>query len=422
MNNGGKRWTAGRGRLGYDGYATERFAPESVKRAHTQERSAFQRDRARVLHSSALRRLAAKTQVVEVGQADFPRTRLTHSLECAQIGRELGASLGCDPDLVDAACLAHDLGHPPFGHNGEFALAQVAARCGGFEGNAQSLRLLTRLEAKIPGAGLNLTRATLDATLKYPWLASQAEPPTGAKYGCYDEDSEVFAWIRDGAPERQPCLEAQVMDWADDVAYSVHDLEDGLHSGLIGLDQLRDPGERRRVAALTQSDYCAPGSVALDELGEIFDGLLGQEFWPQRFDGEPQTVAAVKNLTSELIGRFCDAALTATRQAGSTPLSRYAADLVVPGKQRLECALLKGVTAYYVMGRTGAVALQAWERQVLTELASALADGAPGALDPMFRADYESAGSDAARLRVVVDQVASLTDTSATAWHAKLCQ
>jgi dGTPase len=422
VNNGGKRWTAGRGRLGYDGYATERFAPESVKRAHTQERSAFQRDRARVLHSSALRRLAAKTQVVEVGQADFPRTRLTHSLECAQIGRELGASLGCDPDLVDAACLAHDLGHPPFGHNGEFALAQVAARCGGFEGNAQSLRLLTRLEAKIPGAGLNLTRATLDATLKYPWLASQAEPPTGAKYGCYDEDSEVFAWIRDGAPERQPCLEAQVMDWADDVAYSVHDLEDGLHSGLIGLDQLRDPGERRRVAALTQSDYCAPGSVALDELGEIFDGLLGQEFWPQRFDGEPQTVAAVKNLTSELIGRFCDAALTATRQAGSTPLSRYAADLVVPGKQRLECALLKGVTAYYVMGRTGAVALQAWERQVLTELASALADGAPGALDPMFRADYESAGSDAARLRVVVDQVASLTDTSATAWHAKLCQ
>jgi dGTPase len=466
VNEGSERWTAGGGRLGYDEHATARFAGESVKRARTQERSAFQRDRARVLHSSALRRLAAKTQVVEVGQADFPRTRLTHSLECAQIGRELGASLGCDPDLVDAACLAHDLGHPPFGHNGEFALAQVAAACGGFEGNAQSLRLLTRLEAKVPGAGLNLTRATLDATLKYPWLASQAaaagqparaqpideplmgsghhqrstdgllevpagapeppagapEPSAGAKYGCYDEDAGVFAWVREGAPERRPCLEAQVMDWADDVAYSVHDLEDGLHSGLIGLDQLRDPAERGRVATLTESDYCEPGSVTLDELGEVFDGLLGQDFWPQRFDGEPQTVAAVKNLTSELIGRFCDAALTATRRAESTPLSRYAADLVVPRKQRLECALLKGVTAYYVMGRTGAVASQARERQVLTELAAALADGAPGALDPMFRADYESAGSDAARLRVVVDQVASLTDTSATAWHAKLCQ
>ena len=205
----------------------------------------------------------------------------------------------------------------------------------------------------------------------------------------------MFAWIRDGAPARRPCLEAQVMDWADDVAYSVHDLEDGLHSGLIELDKLRDSGERRRVAVLTQGDYCPPASATIDELCEIFDALLGQSFWPQRFDGEPQTVAAVKNLTSELIGRFCDAALAATRRAGSTPLSRYAADLAVPSQQRLECALLKGVTAYYVMGRTGAVASQARERQVLTELAAALAAGAPGTLDPMFRADYESAASDA---------------------------
>jgi dGTPase len=418
-------WTEGSDRLRYDGHATARFAAEPAKRARSQERSPFQRDRARVLHSSALRRLAAKTQVVEVGQADFPRTRLTHSLECAQIGRELGAALGCDPDLVDAACLAHDLGHPPFGHNGELALAQVAADCGGFEGNAQSLRLLTRLEAKIPGAGLNLTRATLDATLKYPWRASQAASPElsgGAKYGCYDEDAQVFAWIREGAPDRRPCLEAQVMDWADDVAYSVHDLEDGLHSGLIELETLSDPAERRQVAAATQADYCPPGSATVEELCEIFDGLLGLSFWPRRFDGELETVAAVKNLTSELIGRFCDAALVATRRAGITPLSRYAADLAVPRQQRMECALLKGVTAAYVMGRVGAVASQAREREVLTELAAALAAGAPGTLDPMFRADYESAGSEVARLRVIVDQVAALTDTSATAWHAKLCR
>jgi len=401
---------------GYGGEDTARFIVEPDKRPG---RSPFQRDRARVLHSSALRRLAAKTQVVEVGQADFPRTRLTHSLECAQIGRELGAALGCDADLVDAACLAHDLGHPPFGHNGELALAQVAEDCGGFEGNAQSLRLLTRLEAKVPLAGLNLTRATLDATLKYPWLASAA---AGPKYGCYDEEAEIFDWIREGASPGQPCLEAQIMDWADDVAYSVHDLEDGLHSGLITLEKLQDQDERMAVVQITIADYCRPASVTEVELTGIFDELLALGIWPVSFDGGPQTVAAVKNLTSELIGRFCRAAERATRRPDSTaPAIRYATDLEVPRQQRLECALLKGVTAHFVMRREGVLASQARERALLTELAHALADGAPHVLDPMLRPAYLAAESDAGRLRVIVDQVASLTDTSALAWHARLC-
>jgi dGTPase len=405
---------------GYGQQATARWRSEPPKQSAESGRGPFLRDRARVLHSAALRRLAAKTQVVAVGSGDFPRTRLTHSLECAQIGRELGAALGCDPDLVDAACLAHDLGHPPFGHNGEAALADVAAHCGGFEGNAQSLRLITRLEAKVPGAGLNLTRATLDATLKYPWLGPGEDASASGKYGAYGDDADVFAWIRAGAPTERPCLEAQVMDWADDVAYSVHDLEDGLHAGLVTFDMLRDSGERQVVAKLTLAAYCPPGFTTEDELAEEFTRLLGLDCWPREFDGSLAASAAVKNLTSELIGRFCRAAQRATRPTGHPPVRRYEADLIVPGQQRLECALLKGVTAHFVMSRSGVVAAQAREREVVAELAHAIAAAAPSALEPVFRPGYESARDDAARLRVVVDQVASLTDTSALAWHERL--
>jgi dGTPase len=403
---------------GYGEQATARWIAEPPKTASG--RGPFLRDRARVLHSAALRRLAAKTQVVAVGSGDFPRTRLTHSLECAQIGRELGAALGCDPDLVDAACLAHDLGHPPFGHNGEAALAEVAAHCGGFEGNAQSLRLITRLEAKTPGGGLNLTRATLDATLKYPWLGPGEDASAGGKYGAYGDDAAVFAWIRAGAPTERPCLEAQVMDWADDVAYSVHDLEDGLHAGLVTLDALRDPAERQVVAKLTLAAYCPPGFTTADELTAEFARLLDLDCWPRGFDGSLAASAAVKNLTSELIGRFCRAAQEATRPAGQPPVQRYAADLAVPRQQRLECALLKGVTAHYVMSRSGVVAAQAREREIIAGLAERIAAGAPGTLEPLFRSAYEAAPGDAGRLRVVVDQIASLTDTSALAWHERL--
>ncbi|GAA4152836.1 deoxyguanosinetriphosphate triphosphohydrolase [Actinomadura keratinilytica] len=417
----------------------ERWAPEPPKR---RDRTAFERDRARVLHSAALRRLAAKTQVaspdaIAEDHVQSLRTRLTHSLECAQVGRELGKSLGCDPDLVETACLAHDIGHPPFGHNGEAALDVVARDCGGFEGNAQSLRVLTRLEPKSfapPGpplygrsVGLNLTRAALDASMKYPWTQDES---VNGKFGVYQDDLPVARWVRDGAPAGRTCFEAQVMDWSDDVAYSVHDLEDALVAGHVTFDRLADPAERRLVCATTRKLYCegtgvpgggtgAPLDADLTELEERFAALLAEPYWPDRYDGTPRTLAALKNLTSTLIGRFCLAAEDATRAAyGDRPLSRYGADLIVPRAQRLECALLKGVTAHYVW--ISHEAARARQRELIMELAELMLRGAPGTLDAAFRAAYVEAPDDAARLRAVVDQIASLTDTSAVARYRSL--
>ncbi len=402
----------------YRAHDSARLVAEPAKSVET-GRGPFERDRARVLHSAALRRLAAKTQVVGVGESDFPRTRLTHSLECAQIGREIAAALGADPDLVDGAGLAHDLGHPPFGHNGETALDEVASAIGGFEGNAQTFRVLTLLEAKTltpdgASAGLNLTRAMLDAATKYPW---PRRGPDEVKYGVYADDLETFRWMRDGAPAGRRCLEAQVMDWADDVAYSVHDLEDGVHAGHVRLDALADPGEQAelvRVAATHYSDADA------DELAAVFDRLLALPFWPRGFDGSFAALAALKRMTSELIARFSSAAVAATRAAhGGGRLARYAADLVVPAPVRAECAVLKAVTARYVMWQEETQRRQARQRELVAELAARL-QRVPDALDPALRPFWGRAGDDAARLRVVVDQLASLTDTSALAWHARL--
>ena len=415
---------------GYHPADIERWAPEHDKRPG---RTAFQRDRARVLHSAALRRLAGKTQVVPAVPVEAtapawdasPRTRLTHSLECAQIGRELGAALGCDPDLVEAACLAHDLGHPPFGHNGERVLAEIAADCGGFEGNAQSLRLLTRLEPKRFAddgrpVGLNLTRAALDAATKYPWpRGGHPTDPDSPKFGVYEDDRPVFAWLRRGAPRHRRCFEAQVMDWSDDVAYSVHDLEDALHAGHVDPAALRAGPERREVFAVAAARY-AP-DAAEDELAAALDRLLAQEWWPHRYDGTARAQARLKDATSELIGRFALAAERATRRRyGTGPLTRYAAQLVVPRAARLECAVLKAVTDRYVLQREDQRRLRAEQRELLADLAATLVARAPEGLDPQFRALYEAAGDDRARLRAVVDQIAALTDVSARALARRL--
>jgi len=362
-----------------------------------------------------LRRLAGKTQVVGPAESDFPRTRLTHSLECAQIGREIAVALGTDADLVDAACLAHDLGHPPFGHNGEQALNEAAhgaagfGDCGGFEGNAQSLRLLTRLETKVPGAGLNLTRATLDAACKYPW----PRPEGGGKFGVYADDLPVFTWIRDGSADVRRPIETRVMDWADDVAYSVHDFEDGVEAGRIDPQTL----DVDAIVAVAREVYL-PGTAA-DTLRAAWTRLVAEPWWTRRYDGGPASSASLKGMTSELIGRFSAAAVLATRERyGDGDLERYGAEFVVPADVRIECALMKAVAVHYVMRPRET--FHDSQRSVVHELVGALMQRGEPALEPLLRPAWREAASDAERLRVVIDQVAGLTDAGAMDQHARL--
>jgi dGTPase len=399
----------------YSAADQERFLDEPAKRPG---RTEFMRDRARVIHSAALRRLAAKTQVAVPWENDFQRTRLSHSLECAQIGRELGESLGADPDLLETACLSHDMGHPPFGHNGEEALAVAALDCGGFEGNAQSFRLLTRIEAKTVDAqgkslGLNLTRASLDAATKYPW--ARAENPR--KFGVYDDDVEIFKWVRQGAPVGRKCLEAQIMDWSDDCAYSVHDLEDAIFAGQVSVKNFD-----RDFDTLYKEMVEGYGSDASKVEAEQAVARLQQlSCWPVSFDRTHQSLARLKDTTSQLIGRFVLAAELETRKVhGDGSLTRYSANLEIPRDQVIEVDFLKAVAGHYLISAAASQERYAKQQVVIHELVEMLFAAAPAELDPIFEDDWKRATNDSEKLRIVIDQIASLTDPGAYALHAHL--
>jgi dGTPase len=393
----------------------ERFLFEPAKRVG---RTEFMRDRARVIHSAALRRLAAKTQVAVPWENDFQRTRLSHSLECAQIGRELGESLGADPDLLETACLSHDLGHPPFGHNGEEALAEVASGFGGFEGNAQSFRLLTRIEAKTvdkdgKSVGLNLTRASLDAGTKYPW--PRAINPR--KFGVYDDDVEIFNWMRQGSPPDRKCIEAQIMDWSDDCAYSVHDLEDAIFVGQVKVENFEKDFDI--LHSEMQAGY---GSTATKvEAAAALERLQQLSCWPRYYDGSHRSLARLKDSTSQLIGRFVLAAELETRKVhGDGPLQRYSADLVIPREQQVEVDFLKAIAGHYLINAAVSQERYAKQQVLIKELVEMLHKYADTHLDSIFAKDWAVATNDTERMRIVIDQIASLTDPGAYALHARL--
>ena len=393
---------------GYNQFDEERFVTELPKR---HGRRAFARDKARVLHSAGLRRLSAKTQVMSAGADDFPRTRLTHTLEVAQIGRELGDALGCDPDLVETACLVHDLGHPPFGHNGEEALHKASLDIGGFEGNAQTFRLLTRLESKTirdgRSLGLNLTRATLDAATKYPWAFDGKNP----KFGFYEEDKEIFDWVRLNVKNQSKVFEAQVMDIADDIAYSVHDIEDAIYGQHFSPLALDSEPEFKEVVKLAATEY-AP-EINEDNLNKALNSLIKQSWWVKSFTATQVDMAALKNMTSHLIGKFTEEIEQATKAGNKAEnFTRYNANLIVPLDTKAQIAVLKAVVNLFVMQRKGAAENYAKEQDLILNIVDGLQNN-PQKLDPQFKHQFENAGSSKEAKRAVIDQVASLTDSSA---------
>ncbi|MDR1861978.1 MAG: deoxyguanosinetriphosphate triphosphohydrolase [Candidatus Ancillula sp.] len=404
-------------------YSAADAARFSGNEKHNSERTDFARDRARIVHSSALRRLGAKTQVMVAGFDDFVRTRLTHSLEVAQIGRDIASSLGLSQDVVEAACLAHDLGHPPFGHFGESLLDEVAKDIGGFEGNAQTFRILTRLEPKIFNqdavpSGLNLTRATLDAILKYPWGAGELKDVK--KFNYYRDDAPVFDWVRQYTPEnkvRKKCIEAQVMDLADDISYATHDVQDGLVSGGFAGNTLKVLEDRGRWNYMLE--------VAAQWFGNEFTGidfdsaryrLKGLGVFDLEYTGTYISAAKLSNHISTLIGRFVSSAILATKNYAESleldgNLTRYNADLILPTEQRDEIKLLMAFSAAFVMLPKREGREEKDEADIIERLVEHFS--VEDNLEPQFLEVARRAENSAEKLRNVVDQIASLTDFSA---------
>jgi len=388
-------------------------------------RSEAQRDRDRVLYSSAFQRLGGITQVSasEVGHAFH--TRLTHSLKVAQVARRLAERLkasqgdgpatevvgALDVDAVEAAALAHDLGHPPFGHLAEQELDEKARAHGGFEGNAQSFRILTRLALRSPDQpGLNLTRQTLNGTLKYPWVRELESAARSAKWAAYDSDWPTFAWVREGWPEGERSLEAEIMDWADDVTYAVHDMDDFYRVGLIPLDRLCTSTEELTRFQAFLAERAPSAAESLGAAAErLFRGILNVT---GQYESRAEDRVNLRTLGSALITRYVNAVELVSQQDGAS------AGFEIPDAIGEEVAVLKELTWFYVIERPSLAIIQRGQRRVVSELFDRYMDAVGRGELRLFPAAHaerlrQESVTDAAKVRVVVDLLASLTEPAA---------
>jgi len=421
-------------------------APPATK---NDRRSAFERDCDRILYSSAFRRLAGVTQVVGASEGFIFHNRLTHSLKVAQLGRRITQKLideqpdlameavPVDPDVVEAAGLAHDLGHPPFGHIAEAALRSAASSVTefeGFEGNPQSFRIVTRLAMRnFEDDGLNLTRGTLNAVLKYPWLR-EVVGARSEKWGAYHSEREIFEWARraDVPAKDVKCAEAEIMDWADDIAYSVHDVEDFFRANLIPLDRLSDSDSEQTAFYERAKDHIKivdsgrKRTLTSNEQATLFKRFqesIAPLFPNEQFEGKRQQRAILRTFTSALIGRYVDAIHLREPTAGNPRA------VMIDPEIELEVNLLKELTWVYVI-RNPALATQQWgQKRLIKWLFDTFREAAEeqepnvfplSARDQLLKLRSEGKDDDASRTRLVVDLIASMTETQALETYQKL--
>lgn len=415
----------------------ERRLPDKKKQSDS--RTPYHRDYGRIVHSAGFRRLQGKTQILGLGENDFYRTRLTHSIEVAQIGEGILAQLECDlansvlsrwlptPELVRAVCLIHDLGHPPFGHGGEIALNQQMIERGGFEGNGQSLRIVARLEPWYPGFGMNLTRRSLLGLLKYPisysdanggYLMSATSMASFTPPKCFlDDEQEIVDWLLDPLcvadqtlfrkmrepkahakpPHRKArfkSLDASIMDAADDISYGIHDMEDGIALGFI---RAADFGEMLHTlrADLPQEHWLQNPIIE----SELFSNTHLRKKWISIFVGK-----LIASVELKEVAPFKEALL------------RYNAVPALEAKRVLKaCQDL----VYHKVIRNPNVCMADYKgQQIISKLFVALFDEG----EKLMPEDFRDPSREIPPARLVCDYVASMTDNSAGKLYQKLFQ
>lgn len=404
------------------------------ERRHVDAPGGGQPDRDRILYSPEFRRLAAVTQVAVAEGGLLFHNRLTHSLKVAHIALRLARKLneeqsefakahgGIDLDVVESAALAHDLGHPPFGHVTERKLDELMKPTvmDGFEGNAQAFRIVAKTAVHRKGHdGLNLTRETLCAILKYPWHRStEVKDKKHGKWGAYHSEKDDFKFAREfhRNGSETPCVEAQIMTWADDITYSVHDVEDFYQAGLIPLDRLLGDREMERFLAGVSGRWQRKGiksSYSMNELGEALKKLLG--FWhlPEPYTGERRQQAALRSFTQSLIDNYITGTRLRDPQSPGEALTR--SDNLL-----MEVEILKELLWFYVIKNPALATQEYGQGQMIDRLFQIVVGAAsenkpdrwnilPGRARELL-SELGANASNEERQRIAVDTIAGMTE------------